>query len=179
MKFAGPTAHGVLGSASQFLCLYSLTIFDNGRHLGSPSDQSIPLGDGPERLFRSLTPQGSIFIDFSTIQSDIEKTTIFRILKNRPKWQNQSTLGRPRSVFELKTSTLGLPFGMDFSILFENGESVKQVARARMGSHTKECLVLRSDFSCARSGCLHFVFITKYFSKGLYSIQFVASNVFK
>ena len=105
-KFAGPTAHGVLGSASQSLCLYSLNIFDNGRRPGSPGDQSIPLGDGPERCFRPLAPQGSIFIDFLTTQNDIEKTMIFRILKNRPKWQNQSTLERPRSTFGAKTPLL-------------------------------------------------------------------------
>ena len=124
LKFAGPMAHGVLGSASQSLCLYSLNIFDNGRRPGSPGDQSIPLGYYSERCFRPLAPQGSIFIDFLTTQNDIEKTMIFRILKNRPKWQNQSTLERPRSIFGAKTSTFGLPFGIDFSTFSENGESV-------------------------------------------------------
>ena len=117
-------AHGVLGSPSQSLCLYSLNIFDNGRRPGSPGDQSIPPGDGPERFGWPSVTQGSIFIDFLTTQNDIEKTMIFRILKNRPKWQNQSTLERPRSVFGAKTSTFGLPFGIDFSTFSENGESV-------------------------------------------------------
>ena len=104
--------------------LYSLNIFDNGRRPGSPGDQSIPLGYYSERCFRPLAPHGSIFIDFLTTQNDIEKTMIFRILKNRPKWQNQSTLERPRSVFRPKTYTFGLPFGINFSTFSENGESV-------------------------------------------------------
>jgi len=33
-------------------------------------------------------------------------------------------LDRPRSVFGVKTSTFGLPFGIDFSFFSENGESV-------------------------------------------------------
>ena len=89
-----------------------------------PPATEIPLGENPERCFRPLAPHGSIFIDFLTTQNDIEKTMIFRISKNRPKWQNQSTLERPRSVFGAKTSTFGLYFGIDFSTFSENGESV-------------------------------------------------------
>ena len=115
----------MLGSASQSLCLYSSNIFDNGRRPGATDPKNALLDAllDPTRnaVFEPWTPQGSIFIDFSTIQSDIEKTMIFRILQNRPKWQNQSTLGRPRSVFGAKTSTFGLPFGIDFSFFSENG----------------------------------------------------------
>ena len=123
-KFAGPTAHGVLGSASQSLCLYSSNIFDNGRRPGATDPKNALLDPTRNAVFEPWTPQHSIFIDFSTIQSDIEKTMIFRILKNQPKWQNQSTLERPRSVFGAKTFTFGLPFGIDFSTFSENGESV-------------------------------------------------------
>ena len=127
----------MLGSALQSLILYSLNIFDNGRRPGATASGRITGDDYPERRFRPLTPQGSIFIDFWTTQNDIEKTMIFRILKNRPKWQNQSTPERPRSVFGAKTPSFGLPFGIDFSTFSENGESVLQVARAHGLSHNR------------------------------------------
>ena len=69
---------------------------------GTLGDQSPPLADYPERSGRPLGAQSSIFIDFLTTQIDMEKSTIFRILKNQQKLQNQSTLGFPRSVFEAK-----------------------------------------------------------------------------
>ena len=62
-----------------------------------------PLGEGPEQLFRPLRLQGSIFIDFLTLQIDIEKSTIFRTLKNQPKRASQSNLWRPRTVFSSKS----------------------------------------------------------------------------
>ena len=70
------------------------------------------------------------FIDFLTVQSGIEKSVIFRIASKRPKWRYQSTFGRPRYVFLSNNTTFGLPFRIVFSIIFENGESVKQDARA-------------------------------------------------
>ena len=120
LEFAGPTAHGVLGSALQSLILYSLNFFDNGRRPGATTSGRITGDDYPEGRFRHLAPQGSIFIDFLTTQNGIEKTIVFRILKNQPKWQNQSTLERPRCVFGAKTSTFGLPFGIDFSTFSRN-----------------------------------------------------------
>jgi hypothetical protein len=101
-----------------------LNIFDNGRRPGATASGRITGDDYPERRFRPLTPQGSILIDFLVTQTNIEKTMIFRILKNLPKLQNQSTLGRPRSVFGAKNKTFGFPFGIDFSTFSENGESV-------------------------------------------------------
>ena len=53
-KFAGPTAHGVLGSALQSLILFFFEFFDNGRRPGSPGDQSTLFGEGSQTPFSAL-----------------------------------------------------------------------------------------------------------------------------
>ena len=110
----GQRPTGVLGSPPQSLCLYSSNIFDYGRRPGSPGDQSIPAGDYPERCFRPLAPQGSIFNRLFDVQSDIKKSSIFRIFQNRQKTSDKSTLERPRSHFGSKMKTFGLPLASIF-----------------------------------------------------------------
>ena len=69
-----------------FLVSSFLLILDRAR--GGPraiDAGNRPLGDEPEHLFRPLNVQGSIFIDFLTPQTDIEKSTFFRTIKNQAK----------------------------------------------------------------------------------------------
>ena len=53
----------------------------------------------PGRDWAPETLQGTIFIDFLMLRIIIEKSLIFQTLKNLPKWQNQSTMGRPGEAF--------------------------------------------------------------------------------
>ena len=74
--------------------------------------QSTPRGLFGEPSLHLFGPSGSkarFLFDFLASRSDIEKTSLFRTLKNRPRWHNQSTLGRPRSVFgpKIRRTPLG------------------------------------------------------------------------
>ena len=73
----------------------------------------------------SKSVRGPILSEFLMPKSDIQKSMIFGILKNPPKWSNQSTRGRQSLGFGTKKLPLGIKFGIDFSIFFKNGESVK------------------------------------------------------
>ena len=102
LKFAGPTAHRRVRSPPRclcLLCLYSSNIFDYGGRPGSPGDQSTLAADGSERRVRPLGPQGSIFNRLFDVQSDTEKSLIFRIFRNRQEMSDKSTSERPRSDF--------------------------------------------------------------------------------
>ena len=102
--------------------------FDNwGRLVGRQAGNERP-AQHPETPGRTKDVPGTIFTDFSTPQSGIEKSKIFRILKKLPKWENKSNRGRSRDHFSSKSLTFGLPFGIDFSTFFKNGESVKSAA---------------------------------------------------
>ena len=57
-----------------------------GPALGALTPKSGTTARYPETLWQPLNAHGSIFIDFSSPKSDVEKSTIFRIFKNRRKW---------------------------------------------------------------------------------------------
>ena len=81
-----------------------------------------PLAQGPEHYFRPMSLQGSIFIDFLTPQTDTEKSTIFRIIKNQPHEPQISILGRPRVDFSWILMTFGVSFCIDFATFFETSK---------------------------------------------------------
>ena len=74
----------------------------------APGQASIP-------TWRPFGAPRAHFVDFLASQEGIEKTTIFRIAQNRPKWHNQPTLGSPMSAFWPKNMHFGVPFCIDFS----------------------------------------------------------------
>ena len=86
-----------------FLVSSFLLILDRAR--GGPraidAGNRLP-GDGPGHFLSPLTLQGSIFIDFLTLQTDIEKSTFFRTIKNQAKWPNKAPLERQGLVFWTK-----------------------------------------------------------------------------
>ena len=57
-----------------------------GPALGALTPKSGTTARYSETLWQPLNAHGSIFIDFSSPKSDVEKSTIFRIFKNRRKW---------------------------------------------------------------------------------------------
>ena len=94
-------------------------------------EKSMPKGSPKVMFFGPKSTLGaprvdlfSIFIDFLTPQTDFEKSTFFRTIKNQAKWPNKAPLERQGVVFWAKSITFGLPFGIDFSTFSENGESV-------------------------------------------------------
>ena len=60
-------------------------------------------------LFGPLALQGTILIDFGPPQGDIEKSTIFRIIQNRPRRVDQYTWIRPGTVLVAKSIRRTLP----------------------------------------------------------------------
>jgi len=74
--------------------------------------------------------------------------TIFRILKNRPKWHNQSTLDRPRFVFGSKSSTFGILLAY-ICLFFRKWRKcvISEEYNAKHGSEPSKAFDFRIDFS--------------------------------
>ena len=95
------------------------------REKAAPGDPSRAPTIRLSRQRASKSVRGPILGEFLMPKSDIQKSMIFGILKNPPKWLNQSTRGRQSLGFGTKELPSGINFGIDFSTFFENSESVK------------------------------------------------------
>ena len=95
------------------------------REKAAPGDPSQAPTRWLSRQRASKSGRGSILGEFLMPRSDIQKSMIFGILKNPPKWSNQSTRGCQSLGFGTKKLPFGISFGIDCSFFFQNGESVK------------------------------------------------------
>ena len=95
------------------------------REKAAPGDPSRAPTRRLSRERASKSVRGPILGEFLMPKSDIQKSTIFGILKNPQKLSNQSTRGCPSLGFGTKKLPFGINVGIDFSIFFQNGESVK------------------------------------------------------
>ena len=82
-----------------------------------------PSPDPRRCFFGPWALQGSIHVDFWTIRSDIEKSSIFDTLQNRPKIEKFGSRGLQGIDFGPKIMDFGVPFLINFSINFEIGEN--------------------------------------------------------
>ena len=79
---------------------------------GDPGFWGRGRGTGKSSTGHHFWRDGAPGLDFYYF-STIETTLIFRTTKNEPGCENQSTLGRPRSVSGPKMMTFGIPFCID------------------------------------------------------------------
>ena len=112
-------------SRKSFISLFLVLKNAYSARKGGPWGPQSSTNDRLSQQRASKSIRGPISSEFLMPKSDIQKSMIFGILKNPPKWSNQSTRGCQSLGFGTKKPPFGINFGVVFSICFQNGESVK------------------------------------------------------
>ena len=121
-KFAGPTAHGVLGPPSQSSVLFSLYFFDIGRQPGGRDSPEACRRPRPLHLFPALEAPRFDFYRFVDPPNRHRKIDVFSNPQKSTKVSLSIELLAPKDRSFMKKYDFGPPFWHRF---FEKGESVK------------------------------------------------------